>query len=90
MNLSERDIIESDPMQFFDERNRVIYVDMLNRAIETGEEEECETWREMAFPGRGCEKVCIRTNARMIGKSNGSYLFYAMIRNVTAEKKNEM
>lgn len=90
MNLSERDIIESDPMQFFDERNRVIYVDMLNRAIETGEEEECETWREMAYPGRGCEKVCIRTNARMIGKSNGSYLFYAMIRNVTAEKKNEM
>uniref|UniRef100_UPI00405799B0 hypothetical protein n=1 Tax=Acetatifactor sp. TaxID=1872090 RepID=UPI00405799B0 len=34
----------------------------------------------------GNYRICIRCNVRMIGKSDGNYLFYAMIRNVTAEK----
>ena len=63
---------------------------MLKRAIETGDEEECETWRN--DPSAGCTEggICIRSNVRMIGKSNGSYLFYAMIHNVTNEMKHYM
>ncbi len=89
MNLSEREIIESDPMSYFDDANRSIYLDMLERAIQSGEEEECETWIEVSTSDSGRKKVFIRTNVRMIGKSNGSCLFYAMIRNVTAEKRIE-
>lgn len=81
--LREKDIIEDDPMRFFDEKNHRIYMEMIERAIASGEEEECETWRTY----EGYDPVCLRSNARMIGKSADAYLFYGMIRNITAEKK---
>lgn len=87
MNLTEKDLIDADPMRFFDETNKQIYYRMLERAIETGEEQECETWRNINSACCGEERICIRTTARMIGKSDNNYLFYAMIRNITAEKK---
>ncbi len=87
MNLTEKDLIESDPMAVFDEKNRRIYLDMLERAVETGDEQECETWRTLTSAGCGDEVVCIRSTVRMIGKSGNSTLFYAMIRNITAEKR---
>lgn len=86
MNLSEKDLIDDDPMRFFDENNKQIYIKMLERAIQTGEEEECETWRNISSSCCGDEKICIRSNVRMIGKGESSSLFYGMIRNVTAEK----
>lgn len=86
MNLSEKELIQSEPLSFFDELNRKVYLDMLKRAVETGEEQECETWRNLSSSCCGKERICIRSNVRMIGKSGENYLFYAMIRNVTAEK----
>lgn len=88
MNFSEKEVIDADPMLFFDETNKKIFIDMLKKAIETGEEEECETWR--TDPSVCCQDdgICIRSNVRMIGKSNDSYLFYAMIRNITSEKRH--
>lgn len=86
MNLSEKDLIESDPWAFFDEENRAVYEDMLRRAIETGEEQECETWRNVSSECCGADYICLRANVRMVGKSDDSYLFYAMIRNITTEK----
>jgi hypothetical protein len=85
--VTERDIIENDPMRFFDEENKKIYTDMLDRAIATGEEQECETWRKMETSRCGGEWLCIRTNVQLIGKSADHYLFYAMVRNVTTEKR---
>jgi len=87
MNLSEKELISKDPMAVFDETNRKVYLDMLDRAVETGEEQECETWRTLTSSCCGAEKFCIRTTVRMIGKSDTSILFYAMIRNITAEKR---
>lgn len=86
MNLSEKDLIESDPLAVFDAANKQIYLDMLERAIATTDEQECETWRTLSSSCCGDEKVCIRSTVRMIGRSGGSFLFYAMIRNITAEK----
>lgn len=88
MNQSEKDVIESDPFAVFDEENRRIYTDMLERAIETMEEQECETWRRFSAPGCGAEYICIRTSARLIGRNGDNYLFYAMIRNIKAEKES--
>ena len=88
MNLSEKDLIETDPANFFDETNRKIYKEMLERAIETMDEQECETWRTLSSSCCGEDKMCIRCNVRLIGKSGDRYLFYAMIRNITTEKEH--
>ena len=88
MNLSEYDLIKADPLTTFtDETDIEVYKKMITRAIESGEEEECETWRTMNSSCCGTETICIRSNIRMIGKSKDSYLFYAMIRNITASKR---
>ena len=86
MNLNEKDILSGDPFDTLDEQNKKIYADMLRRAIETGDEQECETWRTIRSKCCGEEHVCIRSTVRMIGKSPISCLFYASIRNITAEK----
>lgn len=87
MNLSEKDVIDSDPFAVFEEKSRRRYIDMLERAIETKEEQECETWRLFSSRGCGEERMCIRSNVRLIGESGSIYLFYAMIRNINHEKE---
>lgn len=89
MNLSEKELILSDPWAPFDENNKKIYIDMMETAIRMGDEQECETWRTFSSSCCGNDHLCIRTNARVIGRSDNHYLFYAMVRNVTAEK-NEL
>lgn len=86
MNLSEKEIINTNPFDFMTESNKEIYIKMLRMAIESNDEQECETWRTVKSVCCGEEKICIRCNVRMIGQSKGNYLFHAMIRNITAEK----
>jgi len=86
MNHSEKEMMQFDPMAVFDETNRKVYTDMLDRAMRTGEEQECETWRSLWSSCCGDERICIRSTVRMIGKSENSCLFYAMVRNITIEK----
>lgn len=87
MNLTEKEIIHRNPLDFFDDAGKEAYMQMLKRAIETEEEQECETWRTITSSCCGEERLCIRSTVRMIGKSKDTYLFYAMIRNITSEKK---
>lgn len=90
MNLSEKEMLEADFLSFMDETNQKAYIRMLERAIETGEEQECETWRNFTSSCCGDDRMCIRATVRVIGSSDDTYLFYAMIRNVTAEKLHLM
>lgn len=90
MNLTEKDIIETDLLTTLDEKNKQIYIDMLERSIATMEEQECDTWRTMFSPCCGEEHICIRSSVQVIGKSDTSYLFYAMVHNVTNEMKHYM
>ena len=83
-SVNEQELIGRDMLTLFDDANRQLYVDMLERAITTGEESESETWRN--YGDCLCERVCIRSTVRVIGRSKDSYLFYEMIRNVTQEK----
>lgn len=82
--LDHKALLELDPLTVLDEANRQLYTDMLRRAIETDEEAECETWR--CYEGCPNGDVCIRCTVRVVGRSNGSCLFYASIRNITEEK----
>ena len=87
MNQSEKELIESDPLGVFDEENRRVYLDMLERAIATGEEQECRTWRTLISKCCGLETCCVHTSVRVIGKHADATLFYGMIRNITSERR---
>ena len=86
MNLSEKELVELDLMEAIEDSSKQIYSGMLERAISTMEEQECEVWCNIKSPCCGTERICIRSSVKMIGKSDDNYLFYATIRNVTAEK----
>ncbi len=86
--INEKSLIEGDPMRFFDEENKAKYFKMLQEAIDTGNEAECETWRTYETSDGQSERLCIRTTARVVGEYGGDhFLFYSMIRNITEEKK---
>lgn len=86
MNLSEKEIIKTNALSVFDDANKEIYLNTLNKAIETGEEQECETWRNMKSDCCGNERICIHSTVHLIGKSSTNHLFYVSIRNITNEK----
>ncbi len=88
MNLSEHDIIHKNPTDSLNELNKRTYLNALEKAIQTGEEQEIETWREIRSDCCGTENFCIRSNVTVIGRSNNQVLFYCMIRNITSEKNS--
>ncbi len=87
MNLSEKDVVNHNPMDTMEAGDLEIYRQTMERAIETGDEQECETWRNITSPCCGQDRICIRATMRVIGRSKGEYIFYVMIRNITAEKQ---
>ncbi|MDD6268570.1 MAG: EAL domain-containing protein [Oscillospiraceae bacterium] len=87
MNMTQRDIIQRRECFNFDEENRKIFIDTIRRAIQSNDEEKCETWRTVHSPCCGDDLICIRSNMRVIGRADGQYLLFVNIQNVTAEKK---
>ena len=93
-DFSERQLMEIDPLMVMDEENKQRYISVIQEAIKTYEEQECETWfyascrpeNDAACKDEG-EKICIRSTIRVIGKRGNRYLFYSMIRNVSDELK---
>lgn len=81
---TEKEVIETDLFTSFDEENKKVYLSMIQRAIDTMEEQECDTWRTL-FSGGKETRICIRSSVQVIAKSDSSYLFYEMIHNVTNE-----
>ena len=86
MNVDEQELINGDPFYGMDEENRIIFINTLERAIASKEEEVCDTWRVVCSKTCGEDKICIRSYIRMIGKTDNQYLFYSMVQNITAEK----
>ncbi|MBQ9605206.1 MAG: EAL domain-containing protein [Firmicutes bacterium] len=87
MNMTEQEILHSQPWDSCDEKNKKIYEDTILRAIASKDEESCDTWRTVCSKTCGEDKICIRSFMRLIGRAEDRYLFYVMIQNVTAEKK---
>ena len=90
MNLSEKDLIHSNPWKTLDEENKKIYLGAIERAIETRDEEVIETRRLISSDCCGDEVIWIRSTIRLIGVATDQYLFYAMIQNISKEKKQYM
>ena len=87
MNMVEQDVLAFDPWRGFDDENRKIYEETLKRAIDSRDEEVCETQRTVCSKICGEDKIYIRSYVRMIGSAENQYLFYAMVQNITAEKQ---
>ncbi len=85
MNLTEKDLIRSDPMAVFDEENRKIFTDTIELAIRTGKEQECVTWRTLRSECCGEEYICLRSTIQLIGTSCDRYLFHSTVKNITAD-----
>ena len=87
MNQTELDILNSDPLNSFDDENKKIYYDTLERAIKSEDEETCETWRHLYSDCCGEDTICVKSFVRMIGRTEDQYIFYTMVQNITKEKK---
>ena len=88
MNISERDFIESNPWKYFETESKQTFKETIEKAISTGEEEACEIWMILNSKCCGTDQMCIRYHLRVIGNAGDEYLIYAIINNITAEKKN--
>ena len=83
-SLTEQSVLKTELTSLLDEENKQKFIEMLEKAIASDQEEECETWR---LYDKTKKPLCIRSTVRLIGKSVDSYLFYVMIRNITPEKE---
>ncbi|MCR5654363.1 MAG: EAL domain-containing protein [Lachnospiraceae bacterium] len=90
MNMSAKQLIDTNPWKLMDEENKEIYLNAINKALDTDDEVVVETWRTLSSDCCGDENICIRSTIRMIGQATDQYLFYAMIQNITAEKRQYM
>lgn len=90
MNITQKEVIIDHKSLDLDEKNKKIYIGAIKRAIESNDCEACETWRQIHSPCCGEDSLCIRTALQVIGRSDGQYLFFATIQDITAEKKMYM
>ena len=87
MNLTEEEIFAANPLDTMDPANRKIFINTLRNTIGSGEEKSCETWRTIRSGCCGEEKICIRSNMRVIGKAENKAIIYTIIQNITDEKR---
>ena len=90
LNISqtEKELFGITPFEFASEQEREKYCEALDRASISKEEESCETWRKVRTQN-GVIQVCVRADIQMLGRNEEHFLFYAMIRDITAEKQKD-
>ena len=87
MNMSQKDVIFGSENIELDDENKSKYIETVKRAIESDDEEVCETWRKVLSPCCGEDRLCIKSTMRVIGRAESRFLIYVMIQNITVEKK---
>ncbi len=87
MNMTEKEILGCDPWMWFDEENHKRYEDAMLNAIHSRDEVTSESWRTLCSTICGTGRVCVRSEIRVIGQAGDQYLFYCLVKNITAEKK---
>ena len=86
MNMTEQEILCSKPWEHFTPKGRETFERTIRTAIQTGEEESCETWRTITSQCCGDDLICIRSSMRVIGRAENQAVLYTIVRNITAEK----
>lgn len=87
MNLSAKEMLNMDLLESLEGEDKKILVNTLKKAIMSEDEEVCEVWRNVCSKICGEEKILVRSHIRMIGQADDQYLFYAMVQNITADRR---
>lgn len=87
MGLTEGEVLASGPLDTLDAENKAEYLRTIEKAVASCGEESCETWRTVRSGCCGTERICIRSNIRVIGMDDRQTIIYAIIHNITKEKK---
>ncbi len=88
MNMAKDNLIHTNPLDILEGSDRILFKNMLKRAIETEEEQESETWCKVVSNCCGEETICIRTRVQLLGEIKGNYLFFSTIQNVTDDRRS--
>ena len=86
-NTSKDEFIRLNTPKSFDDDNLRIFVNAVKKCIETGEDQEIETWRHMVSDCCGIDKVCLRSRLVLIEKNDDGAVLYEGIRNITNERR---
>ena len=86
-NTSKEEFIRLNTHETFDDENLRIFVNAVKKCIETGENQEIETWRHMVSDCCGFDKVCLRSRLILIEKDDDGAVLYEGIRNITNERR---
>ena len=86
-NTSKEEFLRLNTPKTFDDDNLRIFVNAVKKCIETGENQEIETWRHMVSDCCGFDKVCLRSRLILIEKDDDGAVLYEGIRNITNERR---
>ena len=78
---------QQNSLDRFDAKNATMYISMLNEAIRTGDEAECDL-QDLPLT-EGCNAFWTHNRVRLLAKNGDIYLFYLSIENITARKRLE-
>ncbi len=88
MNTAETEMMASNLWDTFDEDNKKIYENAIQKAIETQEDQVCDTWRAVYSKCCGDDNICIRSELHLMGHAGQQYVFFESIHNITTEKRH--
>ncbi len=86
-NTSKEEFLRLNTPETFDDENLRIFVNAVKKCIETGENQEIETWRHMVSDCCGFDKVCLRSRLILIEKDDDGAVLYEGLRNITNERR---
>ena len=89
MNVSVEEYVNSAPDKIFDEENLEKFINAIKKCVETGEEQEVESWRRVFSVCCGFDKICLKSRLILIEKTPEEAFVYESVRNVSNERRTQ-
>ncbi len=89
MNVSVEEYVNSTPDKIFDEENLEKFINAIKKCVETGEEQEVESWRRVFSVCCGFDKICLKSRLILIEKTPEEAFVYESVRNVSNERRTQ-
>jgi signal transduction histidine kinase/ActR/RegA family two-component response regulator len=89
MNVSVKEYVNSAPDKIFDEENLEKFINAIKKCVETGEEQEVESWRRVFSVCCGFDKICLKSRLILIEKTPEEAFVYESVRNVSNERRTQ-
>ncbi len=89
MNVSVEEYVNSALDKIFDKENLEKFINAIKKCVETGEEQEVESWRRVFSVCCGFDKVCLKSRLILIEKTPEEAFVYEAVRNVSNERRTQ-